>query len=151
VLKSLASWRERTAMTENVPRNRVVWDDHLLTFARQDVLEENHVWTLLPKPVARRYAGHIVTEHRSGREAPPLPKLEAPLNQTQGEVSRQLRELARTRAEAERMSQELLARKRDVERCIRHYLATGELSAEYAGWREALVGDGFREVLVRLR
>ena len=150
VLKTLTSWRERTAMAENVPRNRVVWDDHLLTFARQKVLGEQQVWDLLPKPVARRYARHLVDVHRTGRAAEPVPPMEPPLTQRQGEISRKLREVARAQAEDKKISQELLARKRDVERCIRHYIHTGQLSSEYSGWREGLVGDSFRSILARL-
>ncbi len=151
VLRSLTSWRERTAMAEDVPRNRVVWDEHLLAFARHPELDEGRVWELLPKPVARRYAGHLVAEHRSGRDADPLPELEPPLTQAQGKISKKLRETARARAEAQQFAQELLARKRDVESCIRHYTATGDLSRTYSGWRGDLVGDSFLEILARLR
>lgn len=150
VLKQLASWRERTAMREDVPRNRVVWDEHLVTFAERRELSEKLIWDLLPKPVARRYGKDILAEHRAGRQSEPLPRLEPPLTQRQGEVSKALREIARTEAEGHRMSQELLARKRDVERCIRHYLRTGELSSEYSGWREPLLGDRFRDILAAL-
>ena len=151
VLKQLTSWRERVAMTENVPRNRVVWDEHLLSFAQRAVLDERTVSELLPKPVARRYTAHILAEHEAGRAQAPLPRLEPPLTQRQGEVSKALREVARTRAEEHAMSQELLARKRDVEGCIRHYNVTGELSPAYSGWRDALVGDSFRTILEGLR
>jgi len=106
---------------------------------------------LLPKPIARRYANEVVDAHRAGRESDPLPQLERPLSQSQGEVSKKLRDAARTRAGEDDMSPELLARKRDVERCIRHYLSTGELSADYSGWREALVGDRFRDILAALQ
>ena len=150
VLKQLTGWRERVAMRENVPRNRVVWDEHLLAFAQRRTLEEGAVRELLPKPVARRYAADIVVEHEKGRAQPPLPRLEPPLTQKQGEVSKALREVARSRAEEHAMSQELLARRRDVESCIRHYSSTGELSPAYSGWREALVGDSFRRILGRL-
>jgi ribonuclease D len=151
VLQSLTSWRERTAMSENVPRNRVVWDEHLVAFARQPVLEERDVRELLPKPIARRYADDLVERHRSGREAEPLPKLEPPLTQAQGEISRKLRDVARAQADSRQMSPELLARKRDVESCVRHYLDTGDLSADYSGWREPIVGDSFRSILAALR
>ena len=150
VLKSLTSWRERTAMTVDVPRSRVVWDEHLLVFAQQKTLSADHVRELLPRGIARRYAEHIVAEHRGGRDSDPLPRLAAPLSQSQGEVSKKLREVARARAQGDQMAQELLARKRDVERCIRHYMETGELSADYSGWRDALVGESFRDILARL-
>ena len=117
-------------MREDVPRNRVVWDEHLVTFAERRELSEKLIWDLLPKPVARRYARDILLEHRTGQAMDPLPQLEPPLTQRQGEVSKSLREVARAQAEAQQMSQELLARKRDVESCIRHYLQTGELSRD---------------------
>jgi ribonuclease D len=151
VLKSLTNWRERTAMAENVPRNRVVWDEHLVTLARYRDLDSSEVWSLLPKPVARRYAEELVKAHRLGREAAPVPRLEPPLTQSQGEVSKKLRDVARAEADSMQISHELLARKRDVERCIRHYAATGDLSSDYTGWRESLVGDSFRSILSRLR
>ena len=66
VLRALTSWRERMAMSENVPRNRVVWDEHLLTFSRQKILDEQQVRDLLPKPVAQRYAREIMAEHHAG-------------------------------------------------------------------------------------
>ena len=150
VLQRLASWREQVAMDEDVPRNRVVWDEHLVSFAERRELSEKQVWDLLPKPVARRYARDLVAEHEAGRAAPPLPRMEPPLTQKQGEVSKALREVARTEAERQAMSPELLARKRDVESCIRHFLATGELSDEYSGWREPLLGERFRAILSRL-
>ncbi len=150
VLKQLTSWRERVAMREDVPRNRVVWDEHLITFAERRELSERLIWDLLPKPVARRYGKDILAEHSAGRAAEPVPRLEPPLTQRHGEVSKALREAARAEADDQRMSQELLARKRDVEECIRHYLRTGDLSREYSGWREPLLGDRFRDILTAL-
>ncbi len=150
VLQRLASWRERVAMEEDVPRNRVVWDEHLISFAERRVLGEKQIWDSLPKPVARRYAQDLVAEHEAGRSAPPLPRMAPPLSQKQGEVSKALRDVARSEAERQAMSPELLARKRDVEACIRQYLATGELSEAYSGWREPLLGDRFRDILSRL-
>ena len=150
VLRQLTSWRERMAMREDVPRNRIVWDEHLLTFAQRRELSEKLIWDLLPKPVARRYAKDILDVHRAGTEEAPLPPLDPPLTQRQGEVSKALREAARAEAKAQEMSEELLARKRDVESCIRHYLRTGELSQTYSGWREPLLGERFRDILTVL-
>ena len=67
VLRQLTSWRERVAMREDVPRNRVVWDEHLVTFAERRELSEKLIWDLLPKPVARRYARDILLEHQAGQ------------------------------------------------------------------------------------
>ncbi|MGE3462661.1 MAG: ribonuclease D [Pseudomonadales bacterium] len=150
VLRQLTSWRERTAMAENVPRNRVVRDEHLIAFAERRTLDDAAVHSVLPKPVARRYGSALVAEHRAGRDSAPPERIEAPLSQREGEVSKLLRDAARAEADRQQMSQELLARRRDVERCIRYFGATGELSPEYSGWRESLVGESFRRILGRL-
>ncbi len=150
VLRQLTSWRERTAMREDVPRNRIVWDEHLVTFAQRRELSDKLIWELLPKPVARRYGKEILAEHQAGTALEALPPLEPPLTQRQGEVSKALRDVAREAADSREMSQELLARKRDVEGCIRHYLRTGELSGTYSGWREPLLGERFRDILAGL-
>lgn len=147
VLQALTAWRERQAMDEDIPRNRVVRDEHLLEFSRMPALSAQQVADTLPKSVARRYTEALIAEHSRGREQPELPRLEAPLSQAQGALGKKLRTIARDQAETLEMSQELLARKRDIEACIRHYRSTGELSPEYSGWREPLVGAAFRQTL----
>ncbi len=152
VLKRLCAWRERRAMAEDVPRNRVVWDEHLFEFARLSSLAEKDVHGRLPGPVARRYASQLVAEHSEGVAAGLAePLLARPLTPSESRVSRALRDLAWHKADALEFARELLARKRDVEACIRHYLDTGELSPAYAGWRAGLVGEEFRLVLERAR
>jgi len=151
VLKALTAWRERRAMEEDVPRKRIVWDEHLLAFAQASDLSVGEVWRVLPKPIARRYADEIVAEYQQGRSAPALPRLEQPLTQAQGEVGKALRKVAREQAGRLDFAEELLSRKRDIEECVRHFLATGELSPTYAGWRDELVGDEFRRILERLK
>lgn len=148
VLQALCAWREQKARTENVPRNRVVWDEHLYAFSLRSELKRKHVADLLPGKVARRYADDLVATHRacvaSGAVLEPLPP---PLTQAQGRVCDALRHIGKDTAKQLGMAAELLARKRDVEACVRHYLATGELSASYQGWRGELLGERFRSVL----
>jgi ribonuclease D len=147
-LRGLCAWRERRAMTEDVPRNRVVWDDHLLRFARAEALTEDVVTEALPRAVARRYASDIVREHSElvGRNDS-LAALARPLTQAQAQVSKALREIARACADGLELAHELVARKRDVDACIRHFLDTGELSPAYSGWRHELLGGQFHAVL----
>jgi ribonuclease D len=147
-LQGLCAWRERKAMTEDVPRNRVVWDDHLLQFATVQELTEEDVVDALPHNVARRYAAEIVHEHVKRvvlNES--RPALERPLTQAQNQVSKELRGAARQRADTLQVAPELLARKRDVDHCVRHFLESGELSPAYMGWRYELVGGEFQTVL----
>jgi ribonuclease D len=148
ILRDLCAWRERKAMAEDVPRNRVVWDEHLLEFARTTQLEEEAVHELLPRNVARRYTAELLEEHReSVASAEALELLDRPLTQGQSQTSKALRHIARLEADALQLAHELLARKRDVEACIRHFLANGELSPAYGGWRHGVVGAQFQAIL----
>ncbi|MCZ6710460.1 MAG: HRDC domain-containing protein [Gammaproteobacteria bacterium] len=145
VLQRLCAWRERKAMAVDVPRNRVVWDEHLLEFAKTRRLAEDAIHDLLPRNVARRYAAELVQVHASAMQsAESLEPLARPLTQSQSQVSKGLRQVAREQAESLQLAHELLARKRDVEACVRHYLVNGELSPAYKGWRHAVVGAQFQ-------
>jgi ribonuclease D len=147
VLQRLTAWRERCAMAEDVPRKRVVWDEHLLEFAKLTELTEDAVRETVPRSIARRYTESLINEHQLGRQDEPLPKLAQPLSPQQSQVSKKLREVAKERALELGIAPELLARKRDVEACIRAYSATGQLSSEYQGWRADLLEEKFRRIL----
>ncbi len=146
-LQMLCAWRENTARSEDVPRNRVVWDDHLYTFSRIHELEHEHVHTNLPRGIARRYAQPLLEAHSAGRRSEPPEPLPEPLTTAQGKLVKQLREIAGDVAAQLGVAPELLARRRDVEACVRHFSATQQLSGLYLGWREGLVADRFLEVL----
>jgi ribonuclease D len=147
VLRHLCAWRERKAMAEDVPRNRVVWDEHLLEFAQIPTLAEENIWEYLPRNVSRRYGSEIAEQHRDGvAVGASVDLLPRPLTQGQSQLSKELRQAARLQAEALELAHELLARKRDVEACIRQYLADGELSPAYRGWRHGVVGTQFQTI-----
>lgn len=148
VLQVLCAWREEQAVAEDVPRNRVVWDEHLLAFAQQRQLDHNYLKELLPKPVANRYAAELLSLHsaasRDGRDIEPLPE---PLTHAQGKLVAQLRELGKNSASQLGIAPELLARKRDVESALRHFLAHRELPEMYHGWRHELLHDAFLQMM----
>lgn len=147
-LQGLCAWRERRAMAEDVPRNRVVWDDHLVRFARTAELSDAALRDILPRPVAARYGAELLQVHRELAAGDGvLPPLDRPLTPAQGQVSRALRELARECAQGIELAHELVARKRDVDHCIRHFLDTRRLSPLYCGWRQPLVGTAFMTLL----
>ncbi|MFW6094677.1 MAG: ribonuclease D [Pseudomonadota bacterium] len=148
-LQQLAAWRERQAMAEDRPRNRIVRDEHLLTLAEAAEVDDRAVRELLPAGVARRYGDDLLRAHRVGAEAEHPEAALAPLKAAENALVRELREVAKARAEALGMAPELLARKREVETCVRFFAATGRLSDAYSGWREPLVGEAFRAVLER--
>ena len=143
VLKSLCDWRERRAMAEDVPRNRVVWDEHLLQFAQQHAVDLVDIRRRLPPRVARRYGEELLRAFETGLEASPEPALPKPLSQRQGGVLKSLREIGRRRARELGVAPELLARQRDIEQCVRHYRTTGSLSETYLGWRKDVLGSEF--------
>ncbi|MEM9622988.1 MAG: ribonuclease D [Pseudomonadota bacterium] len=147
VLQGLCAWREETAQTRNIPRNRVVWDDHLFEFARIKQLGESDVQRALPKGIARRYAAPLVAAHEQGRLATPPGAIDRPLSAAQGAVVKDLREVARKQSTLLNFAPELLARKRDVEACVRHYLRYEQLTDHYRSWRHDLVGAQFAEIL----
>lgn len=147
-LRALCAWRERRAQARDRPRDWVMRDEHLLEFARQAVLDDRDIRARLPQRVARRLGEALVEAHRRGREGPPpVVALPRPLSGGQNAVVKELRSMGRRTAEALGMAPELLSRKRDLEACVRHYQQTGQLSAAFQGWRGALVGAAFAEVL----
>ncbi len=147
VLQALCEWRERCAMAEDMPRNRIVWDEHLLEFAQRGQLDMRALRRVLPAGIARRYGEALMRAHGEGLKAPPQAPIPRPISQKKGGLFKVLRALGRERAQVLGMAAELLARPRDIERCIRHHQATGALSDTYLGWRKPLLGDAFLAVL----
>ena len=147
VLRALCAWRERQAMAEDKPRNRVVWDEHLIQFANQSELTMALVEAHLPRRLARRYGDTLIAVHGGGLATPIEAALPRPLSRSQGTLVKQLREIGLGRAASLGMAPELLSRRRDLEACLRHHSATGELSATYQGWRGGLVGAEFAAIL----
>ncbi len=143
VLKSLCEWREHRAMADDVPRNRIVWDEHLLEFAKRPVVDLAEIRRTVPPSVARRFGEDLVRAHGEGREQREEPPLSRPLGKGQRGVLKRLRDLGRRRAAELGMAPELLARQRDLEACIRRYRASGEPSETFLGWRGNLLGDAF--------
>ena len=141
VLQMLCAWRENTHAA-NVPRNRVVWDDHLYAFSR--IPNWNSSMCILICPgIARRYAEALLEAIMLGGSAHPnrCPAADYRARQT----CEQLREIAGNVADQLGVAPELLARRRDVEACVRHFSSTQRLSDHYLGWREVLVAERFLE------
>ncbi|MFT7652183.1 MAG: ribonuclease D [Limisphaerales bacterium] len=145
-LQHLCAWREITARKENVPRNRVVWDQHLFQFAQIEQLSDGDVREALPHAIARRYGERL----RSLFDKTPVQTLEpipTPLNSKQGAVVKLLRESGLVVSKAQQIAPELICRKKDLEACVRHFGETAQLSDQYDNWRSALVGDKFLSIL----
>ena len=148
-LRSLCAWREDTAKDLNIPRNRVVWDDHLYQFARTSQLNVEHVRRALPRAVANRFADRLIAVHADGQAQAPPPSLPRPLSPSHSAVVKRLRETARGQAERLGLAPELLSRKREVEECVRHVAAEGRMSDRYLGWRAEALGDLFEGIFIQ--
>ena len=149
-LQGICTWREQRARTRDLPRQRVVRDEHLLDLAVQQRSDKKAVFAALPEPVARRFSRDLgrvleVADALPEAELPPL--LEPPLSQRQSELVKRLRAIARERAEQLGFAAELLSRRRDVEACLRNFIEHRQLHEVFRGWRYPLVGARFEEVL----
>lgn len=144
--KNLCSWREETAQAENVPRSRVVWDEHLLTFAQNHPLTEADIRNTLPGKVARRYASDIITASQVA-DTENLPSAPKPLTSSQATVVKNLRAAGLARAEALQMAPELICRKRDLEDCVREHAQFGRLPVIFSSWRKGVVGSVYLQIL----
>jgi len=146
LLKDLCRWRELAAQKLDVPRNRVVWDEHLIALADVESVTRQVLVKQLPAGVVDRFGTEItsVVEAHEFSEVEPIVE---PLGQRHSGTVKKMRKVAADVAEKLNLAVELLARRRDVENCARHYLETGELSVEYQGWRNELVGQKFTDIL----
>ena len=148
-LQRLCAWRENKARIENVPRNRVVWDDHLYRFAKMSNLSRVQLQKMLPRGVVKRYADELIeiVAQVDGAAPEALPR---PLTSLQGTWVKKLKALGLEVANAQQVAPELVCRKRDLEACVRHFVLSGEISPLYKGWRFDVVGADFHSLLVDL-
>ena len=147
VLKSLAAWREKTARRENIPRNRVIWEEHLLEFAKTEVLDVSQIQQVLPRGVARRYGEDLLLQHELGRRAAEPPDLPRPLSSAQSALLKKLKVSARFHAQRLQLAPELLSRKKELEACIRYFSEHNKLPPLYDGWRSEILGSDFLDIL----
>ena len=147
-LKLLTAWREKTAMNENVPRKRIVWDEHLLEMTKLERLREEHIVEILPNGIATRYGDELIKVHvEAGVSKEFVEPISAPLTRHEAKISKLLRGIAIEQAESLSVAKELLARKQDAEDCIRYFKMFGKLPEEYLGWRHSIVGENFLDTL----
>jgi ribonuclease D len=146
-LKALCSWRENAARHFDMPRNRIVWDDHLMSLACENQVGQRTLQDLLPKAVVRKYGAALLDAHNKGSEAELPPPLDKPLTAGQNARVKALRTVATEQAQQLGFATELLARRKDVEACMRAYLKDTSLSGHYSGWRQAILGAQFLQIL----
>ena len=140
---------EDTCVLENVPRNRVVWDDHLYAFARRERLTSGDIYGAVPRVVAKRYADALLAQHARGTQLEQAPEpLPPPLTSRQGAMVKTLKASGNSAAELHRLAPELVSRKKELEECVRYFVETRELAPRYRSWRRALVGDEYLRIML---
>jgi ribonuclease D len=149
-LKALCVWRERRARERDMPRRRVLTDDVLYKLASLPELSVKQVERLTDAPAVRRQAPAIVaaaaTANALADDALP-PTLEAPLDRTEAQVVKQLKEYGRTVANGLGIAEELLVRRRDLEQYVRTFRTDRSAADRLDGWRAPLVGTEFAAIL----
>ena len=147
VLRELAAWREETAQTRDVPRQRVVKDDALAQVAIQQPTssEDLERVRLVPQGFSRSEDGRAIVEAvKRGMAVPKdqLPHIErdsgrAPLDAPAPLVDL-MKTLLRARCDAEGVAPRLVANMADVERFAAEDNPDGPLAH---GWRHELFGQ----------
>ena len=149
ILKALSEWREVKARSDNVPRRRIVWDEHLIEFAKKGSLTIQDVRSLLPPAVFSQYGDEILDSYNKGKDSDVPEAVDRPLSSAQNRLVKEMREVAQRIAKELCLSVELLGRKRDLEECVRFFERAGRLSSFYEGWRLELIASEFLKILDR--
>ena len=150
VLRSLARWREETAMRRNLPRGWIMKDVTLVDIARRQpgsVDELRRVRGLNAKE-AERSGPEILRALEAGRESE-APHVAPPPRREDQVRTRLIGGLAdvvvRTRAEAAGIAPELVATRGEVESLLLQLFAKGHTDGIrhplLEGWRRELAGD----------
>ena len=146
-LRLLAAFRERQAQFKNVPRNRVLETEELMTLAAHEVhsAAELKAGQLISSRSLRRYGESIVALGLEAKEADvsELPRRvvgdSTPVNKKKLD---RLRQVVADQSKAYGIAPELLSRRRDLESIIKSdNQGQAELPASMQGWRQAVVGE----------
>jgi len=147
-LRALCGWREQQARAEDVPRNKVVWDENLIELAKRPALDDAALADVLPAGLCRKYGEDLLDAHERGSDDLfDLEPVSKPLTNSENRLVKELRAVARRRAEGLAMAPELLSRKREVEALVRARRNDPNSLHNYADWRAELVGEDFMRVI----
>ena len=145
ILMELAEWRERTAQSENVPRNRVMKDDPLyeLANAAPKSLEAMSGMRGLPDGFHRsQKARAVLNAIKAGLtrdlDGVPSPRQGRSLSATQSATLDLMKVLLKARAAANKVAPKLIADSEDLERIVSDDAAD---VAALSGWRYRLFGE----------
>ena len=155
LVKSLSAWRERTARSLDVPRNRVLDEKSLVAIAQLGLQtgEDIRDKTELGRKQLARYADDLVSiiervnrldenilPDRVQRQNTPIKSVEL----------KRLKRVVESRAKLMNVSVEIMAKRRHLEQLLRskHLLGEYQLPKGLCGWREQAVGQALLRALL---
>jgi len=145
VLQALAAWREITAQTNDLPRQRVAKDDALLELAAsQPVTVDDIKRSRLAKPLASsKYVEGVLAAVAAGKalpekDCPRIERDESWDNQAPKAIVELLKLLLKTCAERHHVAQRLIATTDEIEAIAQS--DTADVPAMH-GWRRDLFGN----------
>jgi ribonuclease D len=156
VLREVAAWREETAATQNVPRNRILSDDVLVEVARRAPGKPRQLAAIrnLHEGVQRRYGADIISAVERGLQVPDQERPEPARLRSEDPARARLvdlmDQLVQIRARETGVGRTVLATRLDLDRAAAiHYgeNSGGDLPPILRGWREELVGRDLRRLL----
>jgi ribonuclease D len=145
VLMELAAWRERLAMSQDVPRSRIIRDEALYDIANQQPTDPAQLGELrtLSEGFSRSSRARDIVEavkrglSRDPKTVPPLPN-GSPLSAEAGALVELLRVLLKASAGRHGVAPRLIADSEELERIAAD--AEPDVAA-LRGWRRELFGD----------
>jgi ribonuclease D len=141
MLRALATFRELTAKTHNLPRGWVLRDDVLFELARRAPQTHAELVSIrgLEDSARQRYGEGILASIEQGRRAEPFLVWErhAPPTPEQNTLGKRLMEIVRSVAQENDLAPAVLATRRDIEKLVRG----AEPASVLRGWRGELLGE----------
>lgn len=147
ILQGVSRWREDKAQEKNVPRNRIVKENAMMTIAQTAPSELRQLKNIegFSERMIRSNGEKILAIVAQALALPEsaLPvKMPAPLNAVERKLLEEMKTEIVSRAKELSIPAEILARKKDIEYIIvnlRHRLFS--LPPSLTGWRRSLVGE----------
>ena len=143
VLQALAAWRERTAQSEDRPRNWVLRDENLLDLAKIQPIDKSEMTRIrgINTQFIHNYGDIVVTIVKESREQAPIPKppdiVVTRPSAGQEAVIDLLLTATRVLGDQHTINPAVITNRKELERMINGDLTVNVLS----GWRRKLAGE----------
>lgn len=153
VLRAVCDWREATARRVDKPRSWIIDDKACLQLAQYAPTSRAELRDRveLPSSAMRRYGDELLALLESQRDIPETllpPRLPGPLQASQRQQLKQLRECARDIASQLGVAPEVLLQSRDYEALLRESMGEqADCPRHWRGWRGEVVIEPLRRLL----